>query len=61
MTAEDFAYFSQSTPSTFYRLGTSSGNKFNTPLHSPSFNIDENALKFGMGTMAYVAINYIND
>ncbi len=61
MTAEDFAYFSQSTPSTFYRLGTSSGNKFNAPLHSPSFNIDENALKFGMGTMAYVAINYIND
>lgn len=60
MTAEDFAYYSQKLPSTFYRLGTSSGSENNYPLHSPNFNIDEKALKTGMGTMAYVSIKYLN-
>lgn len=61
MTAEDFAYFSQKAPATFYRLGTSSGKEFEFPLHSPQFNIDEKALEIGMGTMAYVAVKYLND
>ena len=60
MTAEDFAYFSQELPATFYRLGTSSGNSNNNPLHSPNFNVDEKELKTGMGTMAYVSIKYLN-
>ncbi|PLX11251.1 MAG: amidohydrolase [Marinilabiliales bacterium] len=60
MTAEDFAYYSQELPATFYRLGTSSGNSNNNPLHSPNFNVDEKALITGMGTMAYVSIKYLN-
>lgn len=61
MTAEDFAYFSQKLPGTFYRLGTSSSGKFTNPLHSSNFNIDENALKTGMGLMAYVSIQFLNN
>lgn len=52
MTAEDFAYYSQIIPACFYRLGTSDS----TGLHTPTFMVDENALKTGMGLMAYLAV-----
>lgn len=56
MTAEDFAFYSQEIPACFYRLGT--GNKelgITSPVHTPTFDIDENALKTGMGLMAFLA------
>lgn len=57
MTAEDFAYFSQEVPSCFYRLGTRNELKGITyGLHTSRFNIDEDALKIGMGLMSYLAI-----
>lgn len=59
MTAEDFAYYSQVIPATFYRLGTSKNINDYKPLHSPNFNIDEEALKTGMETMAYIAYNFM--
>lgn len=62
MTAEDFAYFSQHKPSVFYRLGVSSEEDVEcSPLHSAHFNIDEKALETGMGTMAYLAVQFLND
>ena len=54
MGAEDFAYYSQVMPSAFYRLGTKNPN--GTGLHSPTFDIDENALEIGAGLMAYLAL-----
>ena len=54
MGAEDFAYYSQIMPSVFYRLGTKNPN--GTGLHSPTFDIDENALEIGAGLMAYLAL-----
>ncbi|MFW6371972.1 MAG: M20 metallopeptidase family protein [Bacteroidota bacterium] len=60
MTAEDFAYFSQAFPATFYRLGVMQpGTKNPSPLHSPTFMVDENALKTGIGTMARLALGYL--
>jgi amidohydrolase len=57
MTAEDFAYYSQIIPACFYRLGTANTEKGITGgLHTSNFNIDEDALKIGMGLMAYLAI-----
>ena len=57
MTAEDFAYFSRNVPSCFYRLGTANIDKgITNGLHTARFNIDEEALKIGMGLMAYLAI-----
>jgi amidohydrolase len=57
MTAEDFAFFSQKLPSCFYRLGISNPVKGpGSNLHTPAFDVDENALKTGMGLMAYVAV-----
>ena len=57
MTAEDFAYYCHEVPSCFYRLGTSNKEKGITyGLHTSRFNIDEEALKIGVGLMAYLAI-----
>ena len=56
MTAEDFSYYSQMMPACFYRLGT--GNKkrgITSPVHTPTFDIDEEALRTGVGLMAYLA------
>ncbi len=61
MTAEDFAYYSQIVPGVFYRLGTGYGNSNNPPpLHSSEFTIDENALKTGMSTMAWLAVEMLS-
>lgn len=62
MTAEDFAYYTQKFPSTFYRLGTTDKEgEFRHPLHSPQFNIDEEALKTGMGAMAWLALGFLSE
>lgn len=55
--AEDFAYYSQIIPASFYRLGTRNEAKGITSyVHTPTFNIDEDALKIGPGLMAWMAI-----
>ncbi len=57
MTAEDFAWYSQVIPACFYRLGT--GNKAKgivSPVHTATFDIDEQSLETGMGLMAWLAI-----
>ncbi|MEC7646555.1 MAG: M20 family metallopeptidase [Bacteroidota bacterium] len=57
MTAEDFAYYCYEVPSCFYRLGTGNiDNGIVNGLHTSRFDIDESALKIGMGLMAYLAI-----
>jgi amidohydrolase len=57
MAAEDFAYYSQMIPSCFYRLGTRNDEKgIVSSVHTPTFDIDENALEIGSGLMAYLAI-----
>jgi amidohydrolase len=58
MTAEDFAYFGHEMPGCFYRLGTasSSDNSKSFSVHHPRFDIDEEALKTGMGLMAWMAV-----
>lgn len=55
--AEDFAYYSQVIPASFYRLGTRNEAKGITSyVHTPTFNIDEDALAIGPGLMAWMAV-----
>lgn len=55
--SEDFAYYSQVIPATFYRLGTRNEAKGKTSyVHTPTFDIDEDALAIGPGLMAWIAI-----
>jgi len=61
MTAEDFAYFSQEVPSTFFRLGTRTRGKAITNLHTSTFDIDEDALFKGMGLLAYLAYRQLEE
>jgi amidohydrolase len=58
MTAEDFAYYGHEMPGCFYRLGTASPNDESKSysVHHPRFDIDEEALKTGMGLMAWLAV-----
>ena len=63
--SEDFAWYSQVVPSCFYRLGTRNEQKGITSyVHTPTFDVDEDALAIGPGLMAWLAIrelNYQND
>jgi amidohydrolase len=55
--SEDFAYYSQVIPASFYRLGTRNEQKGITSyVHTPTFNIDEDALSIGPGLMAWMAL-----
>jgi hippurate hydrolase len=54
MGAEDFGYYSQLVPGCFFRLGTGNVAKgITSGVHTPTFNIDENAIEIGMRMMAY--------
>lgn len=58
LTAEDFSYYSQQADACFYRLGTGNKEKgITSAVHTPTFDIDEQALEIGMGLMAYLAIS----
>lgn len=57
MGAEDFAFYSHKIPGCFFRLGTGNVAKGITHnVHTPHFNIEENAIEHGMGMMAWLAV-----
>lgn len=58
MTGEDFSFYLQKIPGCFYRLGTGNvARGITSGVHTPTFDIDESALKTGMGLMAWIAIS----
>ncbi len=62
MTAEDFAWYSHKIPACFFRLGTGNASKgITAPVHSPNFDIDEDALTTGAAVMAWLAIRTLAD
>ena len=57
LSSEDFSYYSQEMPASFYRLGTGNIAKgITSPVHTDTFNVDEDALRIGMGLMSWLAI-----
>jgi hippurate hydrolase len=53
--AEDFGYYTQEIPGCFYRLGTGNIKKgIISGVHTPTFDIDEEALKMGISMMAFL-------
>ena len=62
MAAEDFAFYSQVTNACFYRLGTGNTAKGTThSVHTPNFDIDEDALKISSGLMAFIALKQLGN
>jgi len=58
MGAEDFGFYAQEIPACFYRVGVrneATGIVHN--VHTPKFNVDEEALQNGAGIMAWFGMN----
>ncbi|MDQ1771352.1 amidohydrolase [Labilibaculum sp. A4] len=58
MTTEDFGFYSQKYPVTFYRFGVQSEK--NGSLHTSTFEANDDSLRTSMSTMAWLAISYLN-
>ena len=57
MAAEDFAWYTHYVDACFYRLGTrNEARGIISGVHTPTFDIDEQALEIGPGLMAWLAI-----
>ncbi|TAD84128.1 MAG: amidohydrolase [Bacteroidetes bacterium] len=55
MGAEDFGYYAQQIPACFFRLGTMNKERgLTSGVHTPTFNIDEDAIETGVGMMAWL-------
>lgn len=62
MAAEDFAYYSQAADSCFYRLGTRNEERgITSSVHTPTFDVEEDAFKISTGLMAYLAVKQLGN
>ncbi|HOJ09255.1 MAG TPA: M20 family metallopeptidase [Clostridiales bacterium] len=60
MVSEDFAFFSEKVPSTYFWLGCRNEEKgMIHPLHSSNFQGDEECIKIGAAAFAQFAIDYL--
>jgi amidohydrolase len=62
MAGEDFAYYSQQTDACFYLLGAGNPAKgITSSLHTPTFEVEEQALALSTGLMAYLALKKLGN
>ncbi len=58
MTAEDFSFYTKEIPGCFYRLGTNKkGTEFTAPVHNPYFDINPEAIRWGIKSFCDIALN----
>lgn len=61
MAGEDFSFYTQHMPGCFFRIGTNKNNEeFTESVHNAHFDIHEESMKTGVGTMAWLVINALN-
>lgn len=61
MAGEDFAFYTHHVDACFYRLGIRNEAKgITSGVHTPTFDIDEDALAIGPGLMAWLALNELS-
>ncbi|WP_206367073.1 M20 family metallopeptidase [Sphingobacterium sp. SGG-5] len=59
--AEDFAYYSYTYPALFYFIGTGNAEKgMTSALHTPTFQIDEDAFEHAIGAMVYSVLQLLD-
>jgi amidohydrolase len=59
MGGEDFAYFAERVPSTYFRLGCGNPEKgLIHPIHNSKFDVDEECIKIGAAILAQCAMDY---
>ncbi len=60
MAAEDFSYYTHHFPSLFYLVGIANDEKgIGAELHTPNFQIDEDAFDYAIGSMLYSALRLL--
>ncbi|QHL88842.1 amidohydrolase [Nibribacter ruber] len=62
--AEDFAFFQQQVPGVYLFVGGMPKGMDPNKIpahHTPDFMIDESGMKLGMRTLAYMAVDYLNN
>lgn len=61
MVAEDFSYYQREVPGFFFFLGVRNEAKgFTAMLHTPAFDLDEDAMRTGVTAMATVALDFLD-
>jgi IAA-amino acid hydrolase len=60
MAAEDFGFYAQKIPATFFSIGVRGAGKESSHVHTPHLVVDEGALPIGAALHAAVAIEYLN-
>ncbi|MEA3491727.1 MAG: amidohydrolase [Campylobacterota bacterium] len=61
MGGEDFSEYLQIVPGTFFRLGTCNTDKHTcVPQHNSRFNVDDDALQYGMKILSASAIEFLS-
>lgn len=62
MTGEDFGFFTQKYPCTFYRFGVKGASNQNTGnLHNPNFKIDMEGFRTSVSVMSWLAYKNLMD
>lgn len=60
MAAEDFSFYTHHVPGCFMRIGTNRNQEqFLAPVHNAHFDIDEEALKIGVGMFTWLTIQQL--
>jgi amidohydrolase len=59
MGGEDFAYFANTVPGFFFRLGTLKEGTTSGPHHSPTFRADDGSVPMGMRVMSNLLFDYL--
>ncbi|HET6228731.1 MAG TPA: amidohydrolase [Longimicrobiaceae bacterium] len=58
--AEDFAFFANTVPGFFYRLGTTKPGTVSGDHHTPTFQADDAAIPIGIRVMTGLVLDYLN-
>lgn len=59
--SEDFAYYAEELPSTFFYVGASPKDKETYAHHHPKFDIDESAMLIAAKTVAAATVDYLSE
>jgi amidohydrolase len=60
MSSEDFAFFTETFPSVYMRVGIKRMGESMKMLHSPGFDIDEDGMITGVANMSWLAVNFLS-
>ena len=61
MAGDDFAYFGEHVPASYFKLGVGNTEKGAIyPIHSPKFMADEDALPIGVSVLAQLAVDFLD-